>query len=80
MEDMEVEFNRAREVMSDQRVLKPFDKTLETVLFTNASHTQGVGFLLMQRRNDGVDKFNIIQCGLYATNDMQKRYSATELE
>ena len=79
-DEMESEFKKARQVMSDQRILKPFDETLETVLVTDASRLFGVGFLLMQRRNDGVDKFNIIQCGSYATNDTQKRYSATELE
>ena len=36
--------------------------------------------MLMQKRTDGPNKYNIIQAGSYATNDTQKRYSATELE
>ena len=36
-DEMESKFNKAREVMSDQRILKPFDETLETVLVTDAS-------------------------------------------
>ena len=80
-DEMEAEFKMARETMYDQRVLKPFDDNLETVLVIDASRVQGVGFLLMQRRTDGVNKFNIIQwCGSYTTNQTQKRYSATELE
>ena len=77
---MQVDFNRAREVMSDMRILKPFDENLETVLVTDASRVEGVGFLLMQRRENELNKFNIIQAGSYAITDTQKRYSATELE
>ena len=79
-DDMEEDFKKAREVMSDHRILKPFDDKLETVLVTDASRVEGVGFLLMQKRKDGPNKYNIIQAGSYATNDTQKRYSATELE
>ena len=66
--------------MSDTRILKPFDENLETVLVTDASRSEGVGFLLMQRRENETNKFNIIQAGSYAYTDTQKRYSASELE
>ena len=77
---MNEEFLKAREVMSNQMTLKPFNDRLETVLVTDASRLNGVGFLLLQKRTDGVEKYNIVQCGSYAINDTQKRYSATELE
>ena len=76
---MDEQFNKAREVMSESRTIKPFDPTLETVLVTDASRTYGIGFLLLQRREQG-DGWNIVQCGSYATTETQKRYSATELE
>ena len=79
-EEIEKEFNEARRVMTESRTLKPFDETLETVLVTDASRLYGIGFLLLQRRDDGVDGFNIVQYGSYAPTETQKRYSATELE
>ena len=79
-EEMNEEFLKAREVMSNQMTLNPFDDRLETVLVTDASRLNGLGFLLLQKRTDGVEKYNIVQCGSYAINDTQKRYSATELE
>ena len=79
-DEMNDEFLKAREIISNQMILKPFDERLETVLVTDASRLNGVGFLLLQKRTDGVEKYNIIQCGSYAINDTQKRYSATELE
>ena len=79
-DEMQEEFEKARQIMSDTRILKPFDENLKTVLVTDASRSEGVGFLLMQRRENEVDKFNIIQAGSYAYTDTQKRYSASELE
>ena len=61
-DEVQKEFERAREIMSEQRTLKPFDETLETVLVTDASRLFGIGFLLLQRRDDGADGFNIVQC------------------
>merc|ERR1712020_621184 len=76
---MEKQFDEARRVMSESRTLSPFDPDLETILVTDASRLHGIGFLLLQRREEG-DGFNIVQCGSYATTPTQKRYSATELE
>ena len=59
-------------------VLKPFDKSLPTVLQTDASRTKGLGFVLLQRHQD--NQLHLVHCGSRFISETESRYAMVELE
>ena len=57
--------------------LNHFDPTWNTRLVTDASRLNGLGFVLMQYKND---KVKVIQCGSRSLSLAEKNYSTLELE
>ena len=58
-------------------VLKPFDVELPTIMLTDASRLNGIGWALIQVEDDGQ---RLIICGSRGLTDTQKRYCTTSLE
>ena len=58
-------------------MLQPFDPNIKTVVLTDASRLQGIGFALVQVYKD---RLAPIQCGSASLSPTQSRYSTVELE
>ena len=54
-----------------------FDPTRPTELHTDASRTNGLGYMLMQKENDA---WKMVSCGSRFISDTERRYSMVELE
>ena len=81
-EDMQAEFESAKQALTSDLVVKPFDPEMETILLTDASRLKGLGFALMQRprSHEGLDSHHLVQCGSCSLTDTQRRYAIVELE
>ena len=78
----EEEFKRSTDVLLSTKVVQPFNPAWATVVLTDASRLNGIGFALVQydpRRADGKKKFALVQCVLWCFSnfyDMQFRCAA----
>ena len=72
------EFNLAKHILTSPIVVKPFTPYKKTVLLTDASRLQGLGYALMQEDNTG--RRHLICCGSTSLTDTQKNYATVELE
>ena len=72
------EFIEAKRNLTRPQHLNPFDPSLPTELLTDASRLFGLGFILIQRRDDGT--MSIIQCGSCSLLPSQRRWAVVELE
>ena len=71
-------FERVKEFLAGDVILKPYDPDLDTVLVTDASRT-GMGYALMQV--DGRGRPHIVQCGSRRLNKAElTSYSVNEIE
>ncbi len=70
-------FQNAKEILTGDLLVHPFDSTLDTELYTDASRL-GLGYLLLQKAKDGSNR--LIRCGSRALTDAETRYAVTELE
>ena len=68
---------RTKAALVSSTVLKAFDVNLETVMLTDASRLNGIGWALMQVEDKG---HRLIICGSRGLTDTQKRYCTTSLE
>ena len=80
--------------MSIGQEIHPFDVKLPTMLLTDASRLNGLGFALMQKIShkkkanspgndtdkDVKEKWHMIKCGSVSLTDCQQRYATCELE
>ena len=71
-------FDKIRQLLTSDVVVKPFDSSLATELLTDASRLHGLGFALLQR--DDNDQIRMIHCGSRHLNSAESRYSTIELE
>ena len=76
--DHEKAFNDVKAALSRTPVLTFFDPTRPTVLQTDASRLNGVGYALLQQDHGGV--WRLVQCGSRFLADVESRYSTIELE
>ena len=76
-EEHDKEFEVVKKLLTSDPVNQPFDKDLPTVLLSDASTLNGLGFALIQE--DGENK-RIVKCGSCALTDTQSRYAVIELE
>ena len=70
-------FEEAKEILTGDLLVNPFDPKLPTELYTDASR-QGLGYVLAQRGIDG--KISLVRCGSRALTSAETRYAVTELE
>ena len=75
--DHEAAFQKAKAILTEPPVLQPFDPNLPTVLQTDASRTKGIGFALLQKKEN---KLVLVQCGSRFLSDAERRYATVELE
>ena len=72
------EFLKVKEILTSDMIVKPFDPELDTVLITDASRLNGLGYLLVQYDQENHPR--LVQCGSFALTDHQKNYATIELE
>ena len=70
-------FKNLKSDMLSTLSLNHFDPSWNTKLVTDASRLNGLGFVLMQCKND---KVKVIQCGSRSLSPAEKNYSTLELE
>ena len=68
---------KVKKALVSSTVLKPFDTDLDTILLTDASRLNGIGWALMQIQPEN---HRLILCGSRGLTDTQKRYCTTSLE
>ena len=76
--DQENAFQRTKQILTGQLVLRPFNPNFVTELITDASR-QGLGFVLMQQ-DPSTGNRHLIQCGSRSLNNPETRYAICELE
>ena len=79
----EEEFKRSKDVLLSTKVVQPFNPAWATVVLTDASRLNGIGFALVQydpRRTDGKKQFALVQCGSSSLTSAQGNYATIELE
>ena len=70
-------FNKLKSDLLSALALNHFNPSWRTRLITDASRLHGLGFVLMQHRED---KTAVIQCGSRSLSPAEKNYSMLELE
>ena len=76
--DHQQAFEKVKKALSSTPVLQFFDPARPTVLQTDASRLNGLGYALLQQ--DETDVWRLIQCGSRFLADVETRYSSIELE
>ena len=71
-------FEDVKACLAEPPVLGHFDPQLYTVLQTDASLLNGVGYALRQKTHTG--EWRLIQCGSRFLSDTEKRYAVIEVE
>ena len=75
--DHDAAFEATKAALVSPPVLAHFDLSADTVLMTDASRKNGLGYALLQSQDN---IWKLIQCGSRFITDTESRYSATELE
>lgn len=73
----QIEFEKAKSILTSDLLVQPFDPALVTELLTDASRI-GLGYMLLQR--DAENKPRIIKCGSFSLTPAQHNYAVIELE
>ena len=76
--DHKHEMDEVKQLLCSDLIVRPFDPTLATILLTDASRLNGIGFALMQEDDKGVKR--LIECNSMSLNNAQKNYATIELE
>ena len=71
-------FEKTKEILSHNSMLKHYDVKKEVELLTDASRLHGIGYALTQRDVEG--RINIVQCGSRSLTGAETRYATIELE
>ena len=74
----EEEFQKAKQLLTSDLLVKHFDPSLPTEVLTDASRLFGLGYCLVQHGPD--QKLHLIACGSKSLTDAQTRYATIELE
>ena len=73
----EMEFVRAKELLTSPTVVQHFRPDLDSVLLTDASRLYGLGYALGQLHGE---KLALVSCGSCSLSDAQRNYATIELE
>lgn len=76
--DHQIEFDKLKSLLCSEMLVKPFNPMLKTMLLTDASRLNGIGYALVQKEVDGT--INLIECNSMSLNDAQKNYATIEIE
>jgi len=76
--DHDEAFRRVKTALSQPPVLASFNPALPTILQTDASRLNGVGFALLQDHGSG--QLRLVQCGSRFLTEAESRYATIELE
>lgn len=76
--DHDTAFQRVKTALASPPVLATFDPQLPTILQTDASRLNGLGYALLQDHGGG--QLRLIQCGSRFLTDAETRYATIELE
>ena len=76
-QDHDAAFAAVKSALTSPPVLMPFDPSLETVLQTDASRKNGLGYALLQQHPEG---WKLVQCGSRFVSDTESRWAMVELE
>ena len=79
LEEHEEAFVAIKDALSKDLAVCHFDPTLRTTLLCDASKLKGLGFALIQKRDDD-DFIRLVQCGSRSLSDAETRYATIELE
>ena len=71
-------FEKTKDILTGPLLVKPFDISLPSEIYCDASRLHGLGFMLLQREPDG--KHRLISCGSRSVTPTEGRYATTELE
>ena len=78
LETHQNEFEKLKQVLTSDLLVKTFDPILPTMLLTDASCINGLGYALLQKETDS--KLRLITCGSCSLSETQNRYATIELE
>ena len=70
-------FEDTKKVLVSSPILSSYDPQLETTLYTDASSTKGLGYILTQKH---ADRHRLVECGSRFVTDTESRYAMVELE
>ena len=70
-------FGEVKKTMTSPPILAHFDVARKTVLQTDASRLNGLGYVLLQLHDDG---YKLVECGSRFISETESRYSMVELE
>lgn len=76
--DHESAFDEVKKALCSPPVLTQFDPDRETMIQTDASRLNGLGYVLLQK--DRNDIWKLVQCGSRFLTDTESRYAMVELE
>ena len=76
--DHDKEFQLAKTTLTSPGLVQFFDPTLPTTVLTDASRLYGIGFAMLQTRQDGQKA--LVQCGSRSLTPAETRYATIELE
>ena len=84
------EFRKVRSLVSQEMTVKPFDMSLPTRIYVDASRLHGMGYALCQVETDtvkdedgndkSVERLRVVQCNSRALQPAETRYATNELE
>ena len=74
----ENEFRKLKEILTSELLVKTFDPKLTTMLLTDASRLNGLGYALLQKENN--NKLRLITCGSCSLSETQNWYATIKLE
>ena len=77
LDDHENSFLEVKKLLTSKTVIHPFDEEANTFLLMDAFRLHGLGFALMQTKDN--QQF-LIQCGSCSLTPTQQRYATIELE
>ena len=82
MPEHQVEFDKLKDILSSDLIVRHFDHRRQVYLLTDASRLFGIGYALghMERDHSGKEVFKIVNCGSKGLTPTQQCYSTIELE
>ena len=80
--EYQVEFDKLKNIITSDLIVRHFDSTLEALLLTDASRLFGLGYALGHVETDSSGKkvFKVVRCGSKGLTPTQQRYSTIKLE
>ena len=78
LEEHQSAFQKTKDILTSPKIVHFFDRNLESVLMTDASKLNGLGFALIQLDRTG--KQRLVTCGSRSLKPAEKNYAIVEIE